>query len=91
MSTGWMAFLLKQISISCRFGAHKKHYLYPNKQISLTLHRMLCSGDHLVQNTTTHGPCLSLSPEMIRIYICTINPIEFIGHYKQGRIVSRNV
>jgi len=66
MSTGWMAFLLKQIFISCCF--------YPNKQISLTLHRMYCSGDHLVQNMTTHGPCLSLSPEMARTHICTLYP-----------------
>ena len=60
---------LKQIFISFRFSVYENTYFYRNKQISLTLHRMYSSGDHLVQYTTTHGPCLSLSPEMVRTHI----------------------
>ena len=69
MPIGWIASSLKQIFISCRFGVHEKKYFYRNNQISLTLHRMYCSGDHHSRNTTTHGPCLSLSPEMVRTHI----------------------
>jgi len=47
-------------------------HLHLSKQISLTLRRMYGSGGHQTQSKTTHGPCLSLSPEMVRIYIYNI-------------------
>ena len=47
-----------------------------NKQVSLTLHRMYCSGGHQTPSTTTHGPCLSLSPEIVQSHVCPNIPYK---------------